>query len=478
MPRFYEGCAYVLLTPILIEYHTLLYAFYALLFGTLLLGIYAGSNIKTLSDYVLADKKYETTLLLFTFLATHIGGANVLEVPAIVFTEGIIITVAFWGLVIAFLIRALLIAPRMGQFADCLTMGDVMKKCYGSQAQVITGILGLAYSICITAVQLRALGLICQAFIGVQPAWSMALGGIVLAIYAAVGGIKAVTITDAFHFVLLIAVIVLLASMALYQVGGIQQLFAQVPADKLLLFDHPKFSYYFTCFLLWSIFSVGITSPPTFQRLLMAKESKYLQKQYLITSAFDPIFQGLIMVLGLAGLVLYPHIAAKQVVPHLAQTLLPTSLQWLVLLGLAVVLSTADSYLHAAGVTLAHDIIKPLASKRINLTELRWAQYSTLGIGVISIIIALSFEHMLRLVWSAMQCTGPVLLLPLMAGILGLSTDKRTFMVAFGATVGVFALARWYLPAECKHLAVLVSIVGNGLSFWGAHSIYQYLKTR
>lgn len=36
----------------------------------------------------------------------------------------------------------------------------------------------------------------------------------------------------------------------------------------------------------------------------------------LIAAAFDPAFQVVIMLIGLSGLVLYPGIEAKQVLPH------------------------------------------------------------------------------------------------------------------------------------------------------------------
>ena len=68
------------------------------------------------------------------------------------------------------------------------------------------------------------------------------------------------------------------------------------------------------------------------------------------------------MIIGLSGLVL--HIGDKQGVPHLIRALLPTGMQWGATAGLlAIVMSAADSYLHAAGITFTHDIIRPLYNK-------------------------------------------------------------------------------------------------------------------
>ena len=144
----------------------------------------------------------------------------------------------------------------------------------------------------------------------------------------------------------------------------------------------------------------------------MARDTRQLKKQYLIASVLDPIFQLTIMMLALAGLVLYPTIESKQVVPRLIQSMPIAGLQWFAIAGLlAVVMSTADSYLHTAGVTITHDIIRPLRGFSIReLDELRYSRYSTLAVGLVSMLIALCFENMLSLVFSALQFTGPVLI--------------------------------------------------------------------
>lgn len=157
----------------------------------------------------------------------------------------------------------------------------------------------------------------------------------------------------------------------------------------------------------------------------MAKNIRQLKKQYIIVSVFDPIFQ--IMIIGLSGLVL--HIGDKQGVPHLIRALLPTGMQWGATAGLlAIVMSAADSYLHAAGITFTHDIIRPLYNTKKHLQELQGAQYATLGIGGVSIVVGLFFKSMLSLIFSAMQFTEPVLIFPLVAGILGIKADKRAFL--------------------------------------------------
>ena len=67
------------------------------------------------------------------------------------------------------------------------------------------------------------------------------------------------------------------------------------------------------------------------------------------------------MLIGLGGIILFPHVEATDIMPHIIKEMLPTGLRGLAVAGvLGVVMSTLDSYLHAAGLILVHDVIDPL----------------------------------------------------------------------------------------------------------------------
>jgi len=446
---------------------------YAFLLITLVIGLRAGRGVKDIRGYAIANKTYGTGVLVLSFLATNIGGGSVMSGSREVFANGIIMTVASLGVAISLLFIAFFIAPKIVYFEDCITIGDVMGKLYGEASKVITGILGVLYSICMTSMQLLALSIISAELLGLKAAYGLVIGGLLLATYSAIGGIKSIAITDVFQFIILVSVIPLIASLGLNRTGGIQELFHQVPQEKFNVFSHENFSYYLTLFLVWSIFPVGITSPPLFQRLLMGQNAKQLRSQYLIIAAFDPTFRLIITLIGLAAIVLYPTIEAKNVIPHIVNELLPTGLKGFAIAGLlAVVMSTADSYLHTAGLLLSHDVIKPLCDKAsIAIHELRWAQYSTILVGFITIVVALRAEELLKLSFTALSFTGPLLLFPLVAGIMGLKTDPQSFYVPMLVTLLSFIVAMLVLPVSQRHLAVLISILANGTSFFATHLI-------
>ncbi|OJW71510.1 MAG: hypothetical protein BGO68_04060 [Candidatus Amoebophilus sp. 36-38] len=446
---------------------------YAFLVITLIIGFKAGKGIKDIREYAIGNKTYGTLTLLLTFLATNISGASLIDGAGGVFSHGIIRIIPEIGVMLQALFFAFFISRRVLQFDTSLTLGDVMGTLYGRTSKIIAGILGLFYSICIVSMQLVSLGIVVETLLGFKAILIIIITGSLLTLYSSHGGIKSVTITDVFQFLILIIVVPILANVVIKHVGGIKELFFRLPTASFKIFNHENFSYYFSLFLVWSIFPVGITSPPIFQRLLMAQNPQQLRNQYLIVSIFHPIFQLLIMLIGLAGLVLYPIIQANNVVPHIVQELLPIGGKGLAIAGLlALVMSTADSYLNAAGIVFSHDIFKPIFDRYgCEIDELKWAKYSTLGIGIASIIIALKSTSMLGLSFLAVKFTGPLLMFPLLAGILGLKPDKKIFYISSVVTLIIFICSSWLLPGSYNHLAVPISILVNGLTLVILHVI-------
>ena len=262
---------------------------YAFLIITAIIGFQAGKGINSIKDYAIGNKVYSVAVLVFTFIATNIGGGSTLSAASNTFSDGIIETIAALGVVIQILIFTVFITPHMHHFSHCLTIGDVMGEMYGRSSKIITGVLGTIYSFCMIGMELLVFGIISESLLGIPKNWGIIGGGILLAAYSAHGGIKAVTATDVFQFLILFIIIPVIAIIVFHKVGGVGEIFHRAPIEKFRIFSHEKFSFYFTLFLIWSVLPLGLISPPIFQRLLMANNPKDLRNQYLIVAGLDPL---------------------------------------------------------------------------------------------------------------------------------------------------------------------------------------------
>ena len=127
--------------------HLVVYGFLLL---TLIVGLYSGRNVKTFKDYTTANKSLGTGVLTMTLLATIVGSVELIR-PGQVYDWAKLIgpigVVKFYIpaiLPILFLAPWLpgkLIAHRLLNYHDCVTMGSVMGKLYGTTARKFTGLV-------------------------------------------------------------------------------------------------------------------------------------------------------------------------------------------------------------------------------------------------------------------------------------------------------------------------------------------------
>ncbi|MEL6358390.1 MAG: HD domain-containing protein, partial [Bacteroidota bacterium] len=286
--------------------------------------------------------------------------------------------------------------------------------------------------------------------------------------------ISAGSIRDVFQFLILLVVLPIIAALALKDAGGLKSVLTQVPATQLRIFDHPRFSFYLVSFLTKIVFQFSLIDPALIQRFLMAKSKKQLRHQFLALAAFSPALYLAIMLIGLAGIILYPNLKGHAVVPQIVNDILPVGIKGVAIAGLlAVTMATIDSFLHAAGLTLVHDVVKPLCDKRkLKINELRWTQYATVFISLFAIAIGLAHaDDLYGLLLISYEFTCPLLAFPLWCGIMGLKPDKQAFYTAAGVTSVVLLSAKAMLPASHGYLTPFISVIVNGMVFLGMHIV-------
>ena len=227
---------------------------YSVFLSTLLVGLWAGKNIKSIQEYVLGNQAFGTVALVLTFLATEVGKQGMVSLAGDMGTIGIIVPITFLSLPLSYIIQSRWLAPKIVQFSHCLTMGDIMKTLYGRPAQVVVGLFSFIISILLASGGITLLGIATQYFLGIDARLSIIVGGLMLTWYVVNGGIKAVVTTDIFQLLVLLVLLPVLAATALQHAGGMKSVLMHIPHEQLLLWGHPKFSYYLVLFLFLGIF--------------------------------------------------------------------------------------------------------------------------------------------------------------------------------------------------------------------------------
>jgi len=431
----------------------------------LVVGIIAGKGVKTMKDYSIANRSFTNGIMMVTFLATIFGGTSTIGFAESVHEFGAIIIFADLGYILSYLFIAKYVANRMMQFAGMISVGDMMHKFYGENAQIITGILGFLFCAGIVAAQCKAIGYLLNATFGFSELNAIILGATVLVIYSTFGGIKSVTITDILQFAILIVMVPLISNIAVTKIGGVDELISRIPEAKLQVLEHERFWEFFVLFL-YGAFPAFVLSPAPIQRLLMAKDIKIIKNMYYLSALMIVPFNLMVIFLGFTALILFPEVQSGLALPTVINELLPPVIKGLAIAGmLAIIMSTADSFLNTGAILLVHDIIRPVFKKH-NISEFKAAKFATLFIGITAIYVAINSSSIIRLMFYAVALWGPIMVFPLAYGIFGIHSSTRAFMHAAALTVITFIIATFLLPADHKYWLSIICTAVNGLSFY------------
>jgi Na+/proline symporter len=413
----------------------------------LVIGLWAGRNVTTIKDYILADKKFGVGALVITYLATEVGDDTVFRSPFEFFSCGISYLLVPIGCIISFFLRAYLIAPLMHRFKDCMTLSDMMQQLYGSNAKIFTGLISCIYSLIVTGFQICCMGVIFEKFLGMDSKMGMIFSGVILVIYSAFGGIKAVTATDIFQFIMAVGTLLLISAVAVNKVGGIEVLFSKIPSERFEFFKASRLPYYLSFFIMTGAFFIEICEPCRMQRVLMSNNTRHLKKTFFALGLAEIIITFIVLILSFSAVVLCPNSNPNEVIPTLCHTILPNSIQGVLAVGfLAIFLSTGDSYLHSAGINLSYDFISPILARfKKEINEVKWAKISTIFIGILSILFALFEGYTIRLDY-IFASLGLFICCPLLFGIFGFVSQPSTYFGSCFVSLLAFIACKFTNP--------------------------------
>lgn len=446
------------------------------LLGMLVIGVWQGRGIRDMEEYAVTKHKYSGLVMGVALSATILGGGSTVGIAEKVFSVGLIFVLAVVGQPINKLFIAHFVAPKMDRFRGMISAGDIMGSFYGKPGRVITGVVGGLMSVGLLGAQISALGYLFHYFLDVPYVYGVALGSGIVTIYTVTGGIKAVTMTDLFQFGILIIAIPMICGVSLYELGGWTKVLERVPSGHIFIAEDTGLMLRHIVLLL--VFMIPLLNPAIIQRLLMTKNSKESVKGIMITACISLGFLVIAGFIGLIALATNPALEANLALPYLINTVLPVGLKGLAISGmLAVIMSTADSNLNVAGITIVHDVIKPLRRGELSeIGELRLTRLVTFALGAMGVVVCLFNKSIYDIILGSFMVWGPVVVVPFYAGLFGLNASTRTFLLSAIAGVSMWIVWDIVLKSNLGVNALIPSILANGVVFALSHYLESFKR--
>lgn len=355
-----------------------------------LIGVYYFRKVKTISGYLLADRKVGLWDIILTTTATFTGSIHFIGLVGISFLLGIAgfwygiflsLGILFWGVLAAGKVRKL----------KLYTIGDIFGRSQEGKVQSVASFFYLLRNVALVIVEFMGAGLVVATLTEIPYAAGVAIGGSIIIVYTIMGGLWPVIKSDVIQF------LIIFAAFGILLVAGLAN------ADFKSL--SPSF------FNIWNIEPMAIvglaltciplawTVPPLYDRAYCAKDE---------TTAKRGIFiGGILLVIPFSILPVIIGISARTIIDvnvnHetagllLALKVLPPPLMAILAVCiLAVIMSTSDSFLMSSGGIITRNFYYPSKNQGVdNHKQIAITRLAIATVGIVAMFIAMFLTSIL-----------------------------------------------------------------------------------
>ncbi|RJT95339.1 sodium:solute symporter [Arthrobacter frigidicola] len=319
-------------------------------------GWWGKSRTRNASDYLVAGRRLGPLLYTGTMAAVVLGGASTVGGVGLGYTYGIS---GMWLVVaigVGVLLLSLLFAPSI-QRLKIYTVSQMLSLRYGSEATKVSGIVMLAYTLMLCATSTGAYATIFVVLFGWDRALSIAIGGIIVVIYSAVGGMWSITLADMAQFVIkTIGVFALMLPFALSSAGGFEGISERAGAEffDITGIGAQSILTYFVVYTLGLLIGQDI-----WQRVFTSRTPEVARWGGATAGIYCILYGVAGALIGMSASVILPNIESQDdVYADIALNVLPIGIGGLVLAAaVAAMMSTASGALIAAATVARTDVL-------------------------------------------------------------------------------------------------------------------------
>ena len=417
----------------------------------ILIGYQTIKRVRNSHDFAVAGNRIIWPVFFGSLAASFLGGGASIGNASRTAEDGYVYFFAFSAFAVSAFLVGAFVAPYLKRYVNAHTIGDIMEAHYGRASRLITGVLSLLVCTGILGAQALAVGVVVNMTVGVALVPAIIIGMSIVVLYSTFGGAWAVIQTDMLQFVFLGLLLPVTLLIGLFHVGGAEGLMASVPDGQAGIigeFSAPVFIGLFLAFLLGETLV-----PPYAQRAFSTPDSAHARKGMMLTGAFSLLFYFVTATLGLVALALFPdRIGEGEAIPAIVTELLPIGLSGLAVAALlAVVMSTASSYLNSCAVVFLKDVYRPFIHPGVGArTQLVLSRVLTLVVGAGAILFAVSVPGIVDILLYSYAFWAPTVVIPLLAALVWRIRSAPAALSAIAAGGAVTCVWDWILPDTAK----------------------------
>lgn len=370
---------------------------------------------------------------------------------SIAYTEGWTAVTIQWMMAGGGVIAGLLIAPRWNR-TGCLTAAEYITRRFGARVQKFYTALFLSVSLFSTGTFLYSIARIVETAVGISFITSIQVLGLLCILYVAIGGFRAVVVTDVLQFLILTAAVVIVLPLAFERIGGTDTLFRQTPEG----FFRPAAGEYTWGFMLASLLGNASSLGGNWafvQRYTSVATPAAARKTGLLFGALYLVCPVVWMLPPMLFRLHEPSLTgfgSENAYLLMCREVLPPGLLGLMLGGMIfATLSSFNTILNTSASVVTNDLLKPLLRRFPERTLMRAARLSTVVFGVLAVTFALLIPRcggIVNVVISIGAMTTAPMCLPVVWSLYSKGLSGRAVLSTTLAALGINLAFKFAVP--------------------------------
>ncbi len=427
----------------------------------LAVGVWKSRTTKTQDEFMVAGRSVSTWYLVGTLVCTWIGSGSLFGGAGLAFREGLgdlwMSAGAWVGIVIVYFL-----AHRVRRIAQ-YTVADLLETRYTAAARLLGTLTVIVAYLAIAGYQFRGAGrllnLVTQGLPGVpeiSPEAGRLIACVLVVVFTLLAGMVSIVSVDIFNGLLMILGVLIGLPLAVAVVGGWGQVAATVPATHFAPFGQHGPVWAFGVFFPTFFLLLGESS--MYQKFFAAKDERSARRAVLGMVVGVVVIETALALLAIVGAGKYWNAApfrtaegaldgptTETIILHLARFDLPT-LAGCVLLaaGMAIIFSTANTFLMIPATNVARDIyqrfLRPQASER---QVVLFQRVAIVVLGATAYLLATRFTTILQMAFTAYTMVGAGLTPALLAAFLWKRVTPAGGTASIAAGMLTTALIAW-----------------------------------
>jgi solute:Na+ symporter, SSS family len=454
----------------------LLWLVIAYLVISIAIGLYAATKVHNARDYITAGRNLPMPIVLAMVFATWFGAETVLGISATFLEEG------FRGLIsdplgasLCLVLFGLVFARPLYRM-NLITLGDYFRIRYNRQTELLLSICIIISYLGWVSAQITALGLVFNVLSNdlISTHQGMLIGAGVVLVYTLFGGMWSVALTTFVQMIVIVIGLLLVASNAADQAGGVASVVAKASAEGKFEFL-PRLDVVDMLGWIAALFTMALGSIPqqdVFQRVNSSKNEKVAVWGTTLGGFSYFFFAAVPLFLAYTANIIDPEMV-KRLMADDSQLILPTLVlhhmpfvMQVVFFGalLSVIMSTASGTLLAPSVTFTENVLKGFAPRMTDQQFLWATRITVLAFTTIVTYYAIATDASIHaMVENAYRITLAGAFVPLAAGLFW----KRASNLGAGLAI-TLGLSTWIVleitgfdgPGEPQLVGLFASLLG------------------